>query len=84
MYICLHVKYRLLLADCNETGISRQIFEKLTPSLLTIRPVGVELIHRDGQTNTTKLLDVFGNFAYAPKHVSIRLGCDTVHSCRWI
>jgi len=32
------------------------------------RPVGAELFHADGQTDTTKLIDVFRNFANAPKN----------------
>ena len=31
------------------------------------RPVGAELFHTDGQRDTTKLIDVFRNFAKAPK-----------------
>jgi hypothetical protein len=39
---------------------------------MKIRPVGAELFHadgqRDGQTNMTKLIATFHNFANAPKN----------------
>jgi hypothetical protein len=34
---------------------------------MKIRPMGAELLHADGQTDMTKLLDTFRNFAKAPK-----------------
>ena len=34
---------------------------------MKIRPVGGELSHVDGQTNMTKLIVAFRNFANAPK-----------------
>jgi hypothetical protein len=52
MYIGLHVKYRLVLADCNETGISPTVLiEKFISNFMKIRPVGAELLHEDGQTD---------------------------------
>ena len=36
-------------------------------NLIKIRPVGVELFHADGQTDETKLVVDFCNFAYASK-----------------
>jgi hypothetical protein len=36
---------------------------------MTVRPVGVELFHADGQTDMTKLVVAFRNFVTAPKHV---------------
>ena len=49
--------------------ISRQILEKTQiSSFFKIRPVGAELFHADGQTNTTKLIVTFRNFANAPKN----------------
>jgi hypothetical protein len=35
-------------------------------NLIKIRPVGAELFHADGQTDTTKLIVAFRNFAKAP------------------
>jgi len=34
---------------------------------MKIRPVGAELFHSDGQTDTTKLIVAFLNFTNAPK-----------------
>ena len=52
MYIGLHVKCRLLLADCNETGILVTEFRKNIPisNFIKIRPVEAELI-ACGQTD---------------------------------
>jgi hypothetical protein len=35
---------------------------------MKIRPVGAELFHLDGQTDMTKLIVAFRNFANAPKN----------------
>jgi len=35
---------------------------------MKIRPVGVELLHTGGRTDTTKLTVTFRNFANAPKN----------------
>jgi hypothetical protein len=49
-------------------GLSRQIFEKTWMSnFIKIRPVKGELFHADGQTDLTKLIVAFHNFANAPK-----------------
>jgi hypothetical protein len=41
---------------------SRQIFEKIQiPDLLKIRSVAAELIHAEGQTDTTKIIVAFRN-----------------------
>jgi hypothetical protein len=34
---------------------------------MKIRPVGAELFHADGQTDTTQLIVAFRNFANSPK-----------------
>ena len=36
-------------------------------NFIKIRPVGTELFHADGQTDMTKLIVAFRNFAKAPK-----------------
>jgi len=38
---------------------------------MKIRPVGAELLCPDGQTNMTKLIVAFRNFANAPKTQSV-------------
>jgi len=52
MYVGLHVKYRLFLSYSNETGIFSTEFSKIpqTSNFMTIRPVGAELFHANGQT----------------------------------
>jgi len=35
---------------------------------MKIHPVGAELFHADGRTDTTKLIVIFRNFANAPKN----------------
>jgi hypothetical protein len=49
MYVGLHVKCWLLLADCNGTGIFLDRFSKNTqiPNFMKIRPVGSDLFHAD-------------------------------------
>jgi hypothetical protein len=37
------------------------------PNFMNIRPVGAELFHADGQTDMTKLMVPFRNFAKVPK-----------------
>jgi hypothetical protein len=56
----------------------QQVFEKYSNALMTIHPVGAELFHADGQTDMTKLIAAFRNFANAPKnpyHVSGKVHC---------
>jgi len=36
---------------------------------MEFRPVVVALFHADGQTDMTKLIDVFRNFANRPKNI---------------
>jgi len=44
-----------------------QIFEKYwNANLIRVYPVAAELFHADGQTDTTKLIVFFRNFANAP------------------
>jgi hypothetical protein len=46
---------------------------------MKIRPVGAELFHADGQTDTTKLIFAFRNFANAPKKACAK-ECLSFHS----
>ena len=58
-YISLHVKYPMCVcvSDFNQICIFLTDFHKKSPSYLTqIHPVGDELIHLDGQTDTAKLI----------------------------
>jgi hypothetical protein len=49
--------------------ISRQVFEKDSSiKFHELLPVGVELFHADGQTDVTKLIVGFCNFANSPKN----------------
>ena len=49
---------------------SRHSFEKKAEksNFMKIRPVGAELFHADEQTDTTKLIASFRNFAKAPRN----------------
>ena len=49
-----------------EREFSRQIFEK--HSYIKHHEVGAEVFHADGQTEMTKLIVTFSNFANAPKN----------------
>ena len=53
MYICLHVKYPLVLSDFNKTlTLYRNIFENIELSnFMEIHPVGAELSQADGRTD---------------------------------
>ena len=55
MYIVLHVKCPLFLSNYNESGIL-STFSKTTQisNFMKIRPVGAELFHADGQTDSPK------------------------------
>jgi hypothetical protein len=70
MYIGLHVKYSLFLADFNETLILSTDFRKnhQISNFMKIRPVGDELLMRmDRRTDMTKLIVAFRNLAKALK-----------------
>ena len=74
MYIGLHVQYRLLLSDFNETWIFFDRFSKNTEksTFMNIRPVGAELSHADRQTDRwadmTKLNCHFSSFCERTSH----------------
>jgi hypothetical protein len=67
--IVTNVKYTLFLSDFNETRSLSTDFRKQSriSNLIKVCPVGAELFHADGQTDTTKLIVAFRNFANAPK-----------------
>ena len=69
MCIGLHVKYRLLLSDFNETWIFSAYFRKIPTYqiLKKIRSVGAELFHTDGRTDMTKIIVACRNFTNAPR-----------------
>ena len=72
MYIDLHVKYPLFLTDFKKLKFSRQIFEKYQIwNFMKICPVGTDLYHAYGQTDMTKLIAPFRNFAKAPKNLEV-------------
>ena len=80
MYICLHVKYPLLLSYINQLEISRYIFEKYPNSKLNENPsTGNKVVpcgRADGRTDgrkdrredMTKPTVAFRNFANASKN----------------
>jgi hypothetical protein len=75
MYIgLLHVKYRLLLADFNETWIFSLDFQKIFKYQISWKFVsGTRVVSRgqtDGQTHVTKLIAAFRNFANVPNNLS--------------
>ena len=81
MYICLHVKYLLFLRDFNETFIIltdfRNTLNYQTPWKCGQWDASCSM-GTDGQTDTTKLIVVFRNFATKPKIVH---GAHTEFMC---
>jgi hypothetical protein len=72
MWKRLHVKYPLCLWDINETWIFSTDFSKeLKHQISSIRTVGAELFIGDGQTDMTKLVVAFRNFANAPNDLPL-------------
>jgi hypothetical protein len=74
MHIGLHVKYPLFLSDLDETWIFSTHFRKLLKYQISWKFVQRELScsmrtewRTDGQTDMTKLIVAFRNFANAPK-----------------
>jgi hypothetical protein len=81
-YIDLYVKYPLLLSDFNKTWIFSMKFQKIIKYQI---PVGAELLHEDGQTDTRKPIDAFRNSASVPKNSSYlagRVQCSLVKHSR--
>jgi hypothetical protein len=64
----LHVKYALFLSYFHETWIFLNIFPKSTQisNFVKIRLLGGVLFHAEGQSDKTKLIAAFSNFASAP------------------
>ena len=78
MWKRLHVKYPLFLSDFNETLIFSTDFRKKKAqmsSFVKIRPVEAELLHADRQTDMTKLIVAFRDFAKAHKNVQRKYYC---------
>ena len=53
-----------------------------TSNFMKIRPVGAELFHADRQTDMTKLIVAFRNFANAPKYSNFKSYTSSCHSKR--
>ena len=71
MYTHLHVMYSLFVSGGNPTGIFLTNLKKKNPRIpaMKIGAVGTEF-HADGQTDMTRLIVTFRNFAKLPKDVS--------------
>ena len=69
MYVVFRVKYPLFVSDFNKHWVLATGFYKnpQISNFVNIRPVGTELFHADGQTDMTKLIVTFRNFANAYK-----------------
>jgi hypothetical protein len=75
MYIGLHVKYLLFLSDFNKLEFSGQGFEKFSIIKFHENPSSGSRVvacgrtdrQTDRQTDMTKVIVSFRNFAYAPK-----------------
>jgi hypothetical protein len=89
MYIGLHIKYPLFLADINDTWTFRQILQKFlniifyenTPSGSGAVPYG----QKGEPTDIKKLIVAFRKFAIAPKSQSLitayrNKGCSYMHA----
>jgi phospholipase C len=70
MYIRLQVNYPSLLSDFNETWIFSTEFRKIAKYQISWKyfQVEAELFQADGQTDMTKLIITFRNFANKPKN----------------
>jgi len=71
MCIGLHGKYPLFLSSFNDTSnCLDRVLKNLQISNFMMRncPVGAELFHADGWTDTMNVIVVLRNFANAPKN----------------
>jgi hypothetical protein len=79
MFIGLHVKYRLLLYDFNDTWFFSTVFRIILKFKFHENPFsGIRVVPReqtDGQTDMTKLIVAFRNFAKTPKNKLIYYFC---------
>jgi len=73
MFVCLHVKYPLFLADCNETWNFLNIFSKNTrvSNFVKICSLGAMLFHADRWPDMMKLTVAYRSFANATKNCDI-------------
>ena len=73
MYIGLHVKYPLFYQILMKLGVSRHIFERHLNIKFYENPSNVSRVFTcgltDGQTDMTKLIVAFHNFANAPTNL---------------
>jgi hypothetical protein len=85
LYVGLHVKYQLFLSDFNERGIFladlRRIIKYLVLSEPTCWEQSVTCGQIDGQTDMTKLIIGFRNFANALKKEAVRQTVIIVKTC---
>ena len=84
MYIGLHVKYPILLSDCNEIWILSEYFLKILKYQISWKSVQWEpscSMRTDGPTGTTKLIVVLRDFskAHFNFNCSAKLYFDTQH-----
>ena len=74
MYVGLHVKYTAFLSDFNQPSVFSIYFPKiLISNFMNIRPVGNDLCHVNRQTDMTKLMAIFRNFANALNESQLRV-----------
>jgi len=74
MYTLLHRQHPLFLSDFNGSSFSRKIFEKSSDIKRRGNPSrGDEQFHEAGQTDMTKLMVAFHNFANAPTQCMVML-----------
>jgi hypothetical protein len=74
MYIGIRLKYLVMLVGFWSNLKFHNEYLKIPSNLLKIHPVGAQLFDADreteGQTDMTKLIIAFRNFANAPKNES--------------
>ena len=74
MYIGIHVKYSLFLPDFNESRIISRDFRKVLKYNISWKSVQWQpscSMRKYGQTDMTKLLVAFRNFANAPYYITV-------------
>jgi hypothetical protein len=88
MYIGLQVKHPLFLSDFKETSISSTDFRKILKYQIQWKSLQWEPVcsmrtdrRTDGQTDTTKLIDTFRNFAKALKNALCIQEYDIIPAC---